>query len=101
MINDIGMLCCMESFHADKMQILGPIRRTLSHVAASGYIFLLTFRSLSDASYSNKCRTKMLLTMSKNFAAFSCSGKALIYKHSLKSAVGQCHPRKASVSLQK
>ena len=28
--------------------LLGPIRRTLSHVTASGYIFRLTFKSLSD-----------------------------------------------------
>ena len=28
--------------------LLSPIRRTLSHVTVSGYIFRLTFRSLSD-----------------------------------------------------
>ena len=38
--------------------LLGPIRSNLSHVNASGYIFQLTFRSLSDVSYSDECRTK-------------------------------------------
>ena len=28
--------------------LLGPIRRILSHVTASGHIFRLTFRTLSD-----------------------------------------------------
>ena len=36
------------------LPLLGPIRRILSHVTASGYIF----RSLSDVSYSDECRTK-------------------------------------------
>ena len=30
----------------------------LLHITASGYIFLLTFRSLSDVSYSDKCWTR-------------------------------------------
>ena len=30
----------------------------LPRVTASGYIFRLTFRSLTDVSYSDECRTK-------------------------------------------
>ena len=37
---------------------MGSIRRILSRVTASGYIFRLTFRSLSDVLYSDECRTK-------------------------------------------
>ena len=38
--------------------LLGSIGRILSRVTASGYIFRLTFRSLSDVSYSDECWTK-------------------------------------------
>ena len=34
------------------------IRRILSGLTASGYIFRLTFRSLSDVLYSDECRKK-------------------------------------------
>ena len=37
----------------------------LSRVTASGYIFWLTFRSLSDVLYSDECRTKKGFSMSK------------------------------------
>ena len=45
--------------------LLGSIRRILSRVTASGYIFRLTFRSLSDVLYSDECRTKKAFSMSK------------------------------------
>ena len=51
--------------------LLGPIRRILSHVTASGYIFRLTFRSLSDVFIpwwvSDE---KKLSVCEKNVAAF-------------------------------
>ena len=37
---------------------LGLIRHILSRVTASGYIVRLTFRSLSDVSYSDESQTK-------------------------------------------
>jgi len=51
--------------------LLGPIRRILSYVTASGHIFRLTFRSLSDVSYSDECRTKKAFSMSKECCQFS------------------------------
>ena len=41
-----------------------PITLTAS-VTASGYIFRLTFRPLSDVSYSDECRTKKAFTYAK------------------------------------
>ena len=38
--------------------LLGSIRRILSHVTASGYIFRSTFRSLSDVLFPDECRAK-------------------------------------------
>ena len=40
-------------------------RCILSRVTASGYIFRLTFRSLSDVLYSDEYRTKKAFSMSK------------------------------------
>ena len=53
---------------------MGPIRRILSHVTTSEYIFWLTFRSghYPTFSYSDECRTKKAF---KYVAAFSCCGK--------------------------
>ena len=40
------------------------------------YIFRLAFRSLSDVSYSDECRTKKVLSLcEKNVSAFSCNCK--------------------------
>ena len=38
--------------------LLGLIRRILSRLTASGYIFRLTLRLLSDVSYSDECPTE-------------------------------------------
>ena len=48
----------LHNFLSGRNANLGPVRRNLSYVNASGYIFPLTFRSLSDIAYSDKCRTK-------------------------------------------
>ena len=39
--------------------------------------FWITFRSLSDVSYSDECGRKTLFSMSRNVAAFSCCTKVL------------------------
>ena len=40
------------------------------------YIFRLTFRLLSDVSYSDECRTKTVLSVcEKNVSAFSCNSE--------------------------
>ena len=45
------------------------------------YIFRLTFRSLSDVSYSDECRTKTVLSVfEKNVSAFSCNSEILQYQ---------------------
>ena len=45
--------------------LLRSIRRILSRVTASGYIFRVTFRSLSDVLYSDEYRMKKAFSMSK------------------------------------
>ena len=42
----------------------------ISRVPASGYIFRVTFRSLSDVSYSDECRTKKALYAKAMFPLF-------------------------------
>ena len=45
------------------------------------YIFRLTFRSLSDVSYSDECRTKkVLLVCEKNISAISWNSGILQYQ---------------------
>ena len=74
------MSCKVGSRYAGpNWPLLGSIRRILSRVAASGYIFRLIFRSLSDVLYSDECRTKKDFRMSKNVTAFSCSGQGQVW----------------------
>ena len=70
--NPSGMIRDSLTIHHSSWPLLGSIRRILSRVTASGYIFRLTFRSLSDVLYSDECRTKKLSVCQNNVAASSC-----------------------------
>ena len=55
---------------------LGQVRRILSCVSASGYIFRFNFRLLSGVSYSDQCRTKKCFSVyQKKLPTFSCCKK--------------------------
>ena len=52
---------------------LGPIRRILSRVIASGYTFWLTFRTLSEVLYFDEWRTKKSFSVCLKVTSFITS----------------------------
>ena len=72
--------CCV----GHDWSLLGPIRGILSHVTASGYIFQLTFRSLSNIFIiwwvSDE---KSFQVCQKNMAVFSSCSKVLQYQQTI------------------
>ena len=57
------------------------VNRNISRAPASGYIFRFTFRSLSDVSYSDECRTKKAFSMLKECFRFSVLQLCLLTEH--------------------
>ena len=67
------VLCKQKEFifHLDSSSISNKmILFIISRVPASGYIFRFTFRSLSDVSFSDECRTKKAFSMLKQWSRF-------------------------------